>query len=191
MHASADNVQPPHPKTDPNPMHVSLHPLAAALLLTLPLLGCKKPETAGPAQAGFDALVAACTEYLAARAAHVRPGDGGTWIKTGYSPALVQPELNRTESPVTPYVGKIVIKDNEAQATASTQTDAQAITLTPAHLLSNRTHTFVYSYDGQQWRWQNGQRLTKTPGQNDKTQALNVADVSAAGSSGFAGCLPR
>ena len=37
MHASADNVQPPRAKTDPNPMHVSLHPLAAALLLTLPL----------------------------------------------------------------------------------------------------------------------------------------------------------
>jgi hypothetical protein len=27
--------------------------------------------------------------------------------------------------------------------------------------LSNRTHTFVYSFDGKTWRWQNGQLLTK------------------------------
>lgn len=172
-------------------MPLPLRPLAAALLLIVPLLGCSKPEPGGPAPAGFDALVAACTEFLAARKPHVRPGGSGEWIKTGYSPALVQRELNRTESPVTPYVGKIVVKDNEAQATATTQPDAQAITLTPAHLLSNRTHTFVYSFDGNQWRWQNGQRLTKIPGQNDQTQALTLADVSAQGPSGFAGCLPR
>ena len=68
--------------------------------------------------------------------------------------------------------------------------EAQAITLTPAHLLSNRTHTFVYSFDGQQWRWQNGQRLTKIPGQNDRMDELALAEVSAPGPQGFAGCLP-
>ncbi|MNT71354.1 hypothetical protein D3C72_2098310 [compost metagenome] len=84
-----------------------------------------------------------------------------------------------------------MVKDNEAQATAPTQAAAQAVTLTPAHLLSNRTHTFVYSFDGKQWRWQNGQLLTKIPGQNDSTVALTLADVSAVGPKGFAGCLPR
>ncbi|MDP3228279.1 MAG: hypothetical protein Q8N13_09920 [Acidovorax sp.] len=167
-----------------------LRSLTAAAML-LPLLGCSKPETSGPAQAGFDALVASCTQFLAERAPHVRPGGSGEWIKTGYSPALVQPELNRTESPVTPYVAKIVVKDNEAQAIATTQASAQGITLTPAHLLSNRTHTFVYSFDGTAWRWQNGQLLTKIPGQNDTTVALTLAEVSAVGPKGFVGCLPR
>lgn len=60
----------------------------------------------------------------------------------------------------------------------------------PAHLLSNRTHTFVYSFDGQQWRWQNGQRLTKIPGQNDRMDELALTEVSAPGPQGFAGCLP-
>lgn len=173
----------------PSPLRSAL--LLMAATLTLPLLGCKKPEASGPALTGFDALAAACTQALAAREPHVRPGGSGEWIKTGYSPALVQPEVTRTESAVTPYVGKIVIKDNEAQATATTEAAAQAITLTPAHLLSNRTHTFIYSFDGKQWRWQNGQRLTKIPGQNDQLEALTLADVNAAGPKGFAGCLPR
>ena len=121
----------------------------------------------------------------------MRPGGSGEWIKTGYSPALVQPEVTRTESAVTPYVGKIVIKDNEARATAATEAEAKAITLTPSHLLSNRTHTLVYSFDGTQWRWQNGQRLTKMPGQNDRVELVTLAEVSAAGPKGFAGCVPR
>ena len=121
----------------------------------------------------------------------MQPGDSGTWTKTGYSPALVQHELTRTESPVTPYVGKIVIKDNEAQATAAHPDTAQAIALTPAHLRSNRTHTFIYTFDGQQWRWQNGQRLTKAPGQNDTLVALAREAVSAPGPQGFAACSPR
>lgn len=178
------------PRHYPMNMPLFLRPLIAATLM-LPLLGCGKPQNSGPAQVGFDALVASCTAFVATREPHVRPGGSSEWIKTGYSPALVQPELNRTESTVTPYVGKIVVKDNEAQAAAATQASAQAITLTPAHLLSNRTHTFVYSFDGAQWRWQNGQLLTKIPGQNDSTVALTLADVSAVGPKGFAGCLPR
>ena len=183
----------PQPRQHPMNMPSPVRPLIAATLLLplMSLLGCGKPETGGPAQTGFDALVASCTQFLAAREPHVRPGGSGEWIKTGYSPALVVPELNRTESTVTPYVGKIVVKDNEAQAAATTQDGAQAITLTPAHLLSNRTHTFVYSFDGKTWRWQNGQLLTKIPGQNDTTVALALADVSAVGPKGFAGCLPR
>ncbi len=167
---------------------------AVLLLLTLPLgllAGCSKPEPTGPAQTSFAALATACTQFLAARQPHVRPSGPGEWTLTGYSPALVQTEVTRTDSPVTPYVGKLVIKDNEAQAHAPTEAAAQAISLTPAHLLSNRTHTFIYSFDGRQWRWQNGQRLTKVPGQNDRTEALSQAEVSAAGPKGFAGCLPR
>jgi hypothetical protein len=169
---------------------------AAPLLLALPLglgllAGCSKPEPTGPAQTSFATLASACTQFLAARQPHVRPSGPGEWTLTGYSPALVQPEVTRTESPVTPYVGKLVIKDNEAQAHAPTEAAAQAITLTPAHLLSNRTHTFIYSFDGQQWRWQNGQRLTKMPGQNDRVEVVTLAEVSAAGPKGFAGCVPR
>lgn len=167
---------------------------AAPLLLALPLgllAGCSKPEPTGPAQTSFAALASACTQFLAARQPHVRPSGPGEWTLTGYSPALVQPEVTRTESPVTPYVGKLVIKDNEAQAHAPTEAAAQAIILTPAHLLSNRTHTFIYSFDGQQWRWQNGQRLTKMPGQNDRVELVTLAEVSAAGPKGFAGCMPR
>lgn len=166
----------------------------ATLLLALPLgllAGCSKPEPTGPAQTSFAALASTCTQFLAARQPHVRPSGPGEWTLTGYSPALVQPEVTRTESPVTPYVSKLVIKDNEAQAHAPTEAAAQAITLTPAHLLSNRTHTFIYSFDGQQWRWQNGQRLTKMPGQNDRVEVVTLAEVSAAGPKGFAGCVPR
>ncbi len=167
---------------------------AVPLLLALPLgllAGCSKPEPSAPAQASFTALASACTQFLAARQPHVRPSGPGEWTLTGYSPALVQPEVTRTESPVTPYVGKLVIKDNEAQAHAPTEAAAQTITLTPAHLLSNRTHTFIYSFDGQQWRWQNGQRLTKIPGKNDLMEAVTLPEVSATGPKGFAGCLPR
>ncbi|RYF61730.1 MAG: hypothetical protein EOO29_47125 [Comamonadaceae bacterium] len=171
-------------------MSIPLRTLASVALLGI-LLGCGKSEINTPAQTEFDGLVAACTQFLAARAPHVRPGGTGEWIKTGYSPALVQHEVKRTESSLTPYVGKIVIKDNEAQAHAGTEAAAQAITLTPAQLLSNRTHTFVYSHDGTQWRWQNGQRLTKMPAHNDSTEALTLAEVSATGPKGFAGCLPQ
>lgn len=156
------------------------------------LLGCSKPDTSGgPAQASFAAVVAACTQFVADRQPHVHPGANGEWVKTGFSPAQVQREVSRTESAVTPYVGKIIIKDNEAQATAPSESAARDITLTPAHLLSNRTHTFIYSYDGQQWRWQNGQRLTKMPGHNDTTAAITLAEVAAAGPRGFAGCVPQ
>lgn len=184
--------------------HSALITLATTALACAALAACNKtatpqPPTAAAQQANdsFTAMAAACTQFLAAREAHVdafsEPDAQGnrTWAKTGYSPALVQPEVNATESPVTPFVGKIVIKDNEARATAATEAEAKAITLTPAHLLSNRTHTLVYSFDGKQWRWQNGQRLTKAPGQNDAMVALTQAEVSAPGPKGFAGCLPQ
>jgi len=166
------------------------------LLLTIALAGCDRPSGSGAipapvgaAQAGFDAIVASCTGFLAGRTPAVQQLGAGPWIKLGHSPAQVQHELTRTESAITPYVGKIVVKDNEARAAAASQADAQAITLTPAHLVSNRTHTFIYSFDGRQWRWNNGSRLTKTPGQDDATVALTLADVSAPGQ-GMAGCLP-
>lgn len=166
------------------------------------LAGCERPSNApsapttapaapaNVAETRFDAIVAACTQSVAGRTPTVRPTEPGTWAKVGYGPALVQRELTRTESPITPYVGKIVVKDNEARATAPTEAAAQAITLTPAHLLSNRTHTFVYRFDGKAWHWNNGSRFTKTPSQSDTTEALTLADVSAP-SKGFAGCLPR
>ena len=168
--------------------------LATALLTALQ--GCKPSDTpthpaARLAAAGFDAIAASCTQFLADRTPQVRSSGPDTWVKVGHSPALVQHEVNPTESPITPFVGKIVIKDNEALATATTKASAQAITLTPDHLLSNRTHTFIYSFDGQQWVWQNGQRLTKIPGQNDTAVALTLAEVSASGPNGFARCLPR
>lgn len=168
----------------------ALRPLIAASCL-LALLGCDKPASTGtPAEADFDAIVASCTQSVAGRTPTVQANDKGEWVKTGHSPAQVQREVTRTESPITPYVGKIVIKDNEARATAPTEAAANAITLTPAHLLSNRTHSFVYSFDGKQWRWDNGSLFTKTPSQSDTTVALTRADVSAPGQ-GFAGCLPR
>ncbi|MFN9728729.1 hypothetical protein [Acidovorax sp.] len=160
-----------------------------ALIVALP--GCNNAPVDGPAQAALDALVASCTRHLAAREPVVRPGTAAEWTKTGYSPAQVQGEVKPTGSPVTPYVGKIVIKDNEARATAPSEAAAQAVTLTPAHLLSNRTHTFIYSFDGKQWAWQNGQRLTKIPGHSDATEPLTRADVDGTGPQGFAPCLPR
>lgn len=182
------------------------HPFAALLLPTLLaatalLSGCDQPDSAAAppqldnsipasvAEAEFNTLVAACSTQLTQRQPSVRANAEGVWIKTGHSPALVQSELRHTESSVTPYVAKIVIKDNEAQASAATQAEAQAITLTPAHLLSNRTHTFVYHFDGRQWRWNNGLRLSKIPSRTDTTDALSHADLAAA-DSGFAACLP-
>ncbi len=165
--------------------------LSAAIAVTASLAGCSKPETTGPAHTGFEAIAAACSQFLATRQPFVLAGVAGDWTLTGYSPALLQPEVTRTDSTLTPYVGKLVIKDNEALAHAPNEAAARATTLTPAHVLSNRTHTFVYSFDGQQWRWQNGQRLTKIPGQNDRLEAVTLAEVSAAGPAGFAACLPR
>lgn len=184
-----------------SPSLFTMLPSLRALIATsfvLALLGCDKPTSTGApppvasstAEADFDALVVACTQSVAGRTPSVRPMEPGTWTKVGHSPAQVQREVTRTESPVTPYVGKIVIKDNEARATAPTEAAAQAITLTPAHLLSNRTHTFVYRFDGKAWHWNNGSRFTKTPSQSDTTEALTQADVSAP-SKGFGGCLPR
>lgn len=155
-------------------------------------------EATQKATENFATIVAACTQFVAARTPHVGPTGAdnatnsatGAWTKTGYSPAQVQSEVNPTESAVTPFVGKIVIKDNEARAAAATEAEAKATTLTPAHLVSNRTHTFVYSFDGQQWRWQNGQRLTKIPGQNDRMDELTLAEISAPGPQGFGGCVP-
>ncbi|WP_298211155.1 hypothetical protein [Acidovorax sp.] len=174
---------------------------AAALafaLSALALTGCDRitgepkaaPAAPSMAETDFDALVAACTQSVAGRTDSVRATEKGEWTKVGHSPALVQREVTRTESPITPYVGKIVIKDNEARATAPTEAEAQTITLTPAHLLSNRTHTFVYRFDGKTWHWNNGSRFTKTPSQSDTTEALSQADVSVP-AEGFAGCLPR
>jgi hypothetical protein len=171
----------------------------AALPLALALTGCDRlglgdgkqvPAAASQAETDFAALAAACSQFIAARAPQMRADGHGRWTKTGTSPAQVQHEVTRTESAITPYVGKIVIKDNLARASAATEAEAAAIPLTPAHLLSNRTHTFIYSFDGARWHWQNGQLLTKVPGQNDAMVALMLADVSVAGPGGFLGCLP-
>lgn len=165
--------------------------MVALLLASLLATSCNQPGDNGPAQAEFQAMAGACARFLAAREPRVQPGAAGDWTLTGFSPALVQPEVTRTNSSVTPFVGKLVIKDNEAQAHAPTEAAAQAMTLAPAHLLSNRTHTFIYRFDGQRWHWENGQRLTKIPGQQDAITALALADVSAPAPKGFAGCLPR
>ena len=173
--------------------------LVAALLVTaLALPGCDRnasPTTAAPpsastAEEDFRTLAAACAQSVASRLPTVQADSAGRWTQSGYSPAQVQHEVAHTESPITPYVGKIVVKDNLAQAHAGSEAEAQAITLTPANLHSNRTHTFVYSFDGQKWRWNNGSRLTKVPGQPDTVADMPLADVSVA-DSGFAGCLPR
>lgn len=179
------------PRTTP-PTTAATAALVLLLATTLALQACsRQSEATGPAKTAFDALAAACTEFAAARSATVAPGPGeGQWTKTGFGPALVQAEVTRTESAATPYVGKIVVKDNVAQATAASQAEAEAITLTPEHLLANRTHTFIYSHDGAHWRWDNGVRLTKRPGHNDSTVALTAADAAAPGE-GLAGCLPR
>ena len=172
-----------------------------ATACVLALLGCSKPAdtdaaasapsaASSVAEADFNAIVTACTQSVAARTPVVHANGQGAWAQVGHSPAQVKSEVTRTESTITPYVGKIEIKDNEAQATAPTEAEARAITLTPAHLLSNRTHTFVYRFDGQQWHWNNGSRFVKTPPLNDTTTVLTQADVALPGN-GFAGCLPR
>ena len=159
------------------------------LIALLTLQGCqdKPAPNSPPAQQSFDAIAQACTRSLAARTPQVQPGPSGDWTQTGFSPADVRAEISPTESAATPYVGKIVIKDNLAQAHAPTEAAARAITLTPAHLLANRTHTFIYRFDGQQWQWHNGQVLTKAPPLDDTAAPLMLAEVSA----NFAGCLPR
>lgn len=168
--------------------------IATALLLMLQ--GCDRPSS-GPAEtsdtsaeARFNAMAERCTQSIAARTQQVHANADGTWTKAGFSPALVQAEVKPTESTITPYVGKIVVKDNEARATAPTQAQAEAITLTPGHLLSNRTHTFVYLFDGKTWRWDNGSRFTKIPSRDDATVTLSLADMTAPGNE-FAACLPR
>lgn len=168
-----------------------LRPCLAALAAGALLAGCDKaPQRLSAAEAEFNALVAACTQSVAARPAVVRPEGPGRWTKTGYSAALVQGDVERTDVPATPYVGKIVIKDNHARAIAETEAAASAITLAPVHLLANRTHTFIYSHDGTRWRWQNGMRLDKVPSQGDTTVPLTLADAQATDDHGFAGCLP-
>ena len=167
-------------------------PAVALCALTLP--GCDghpPAATPNPAETSFTALVAECTRTVDARTPVVAATDSGAWSQTGYSPALVQGEVRRTESPATPYVGKIVVKDNIARATAPTEAQARALAPTPDHVLANRTHTFVYSYDGTRWHWQNGMRLSKSPTQADTTEPLALADVETADGGGLAGCLPR
>lgn len=168
--------------------------LAAALVLA----GCDRstapppgitPEVTAAAEATFDALATACAAGVEARVPSVQPSSDGRWTVHGYSAALVQREVNRTESSVTPLLGKIVVKDNEAQASTATEAEARAIILSPAHLLANRTHTFIYRFDGQRWHWANGSRLSKAPSQGDTTVPVTLAEVAAPGSD-FAKCLP-
>ena len=123
--------------TQPPIRPCALLQLAAAAAVAAGLAGCNKPEATGPATTSFDAITTACTQFLAARQPHVLPGAAGDWTLTGYSPALVQPEVTRTESTVTPYVGKLVIKDNEAQAHAPTEAAAQAIERAVAETLAD------------------------------------------------------
>lgn len=163
--------------------------LAAGALLAA--CGDKAAQTPSVAESEFHALVAACTSAVAARPAVVHPDGPGRWAKTGYSAALVQGDVERTDVAATPYVGKIVIKDNHARAVADTEAAASAITLAPMHLLANRTHTFIYSHDGTRWQWQNGMRLDKVPSLGDTRVPLTLADVQAADDGGLAGCIPR
>ena len=173
--------------------------IAMAMCATA-VAGCNKtagdPAEARAAETSFNAIVAACTQTIEARAftvsANDQAGQGGqgAWVKTGYSPASVQGEVTHTESAITPYVGKLVIKDNTARVTADTEAQAAAATLTPAHVLANRTYTFIFRFDGKQWVWSNGSLVTKTKTSEDTTAALTLADVAAAGP-GFAGCVVR
>ena len=148
------------------------------------------PEVKAAAEAALDTLAAACTRAVEARRPVVRPGADGQWTVHGYSAALVQRDVTATDSALTPLVGKIVVKDNEAQATAPTEAAARALTLAPPHLLANRTHTFIYRFDGQRWHWANGSRTSKMPSQNDETVPLTLAELAAPGSD-FAQCLPQ
>ena len=65
--------------------------LSAAIAVTASLAGCSKPETTGPAHTGFEAIAAACSQFLATRQPFVLAGVAGDWTLTGYSPALLQP----------------------------------------------------------------------------------------------------
>lgn len=166
----------------------------AVVLAAAALTGCSKPAAdsapTSAAQAGFNALVAACTQSIDARTFTVLANGQGEWVKTGYSPASVQGEVTPTESAITPYVGKLVIKDNTARVSAATEAQAAAATLTPAHVLANHTYTFIFRFDGQKWVWNNGSLVTKTKTTEDTTAALTLADVAAAGP-GFSGCVVR
>ena len=98
------------------------------------------------------------------------------------------------QDPSRPDIGLIIIDYLQLMSTGKrTENRVQEISEITRNMkvMANRTHTFIYSFDGTQWRWQNGQRLTKIPGQNDRLEAVTLADVSAAGPRGFAGCLPR
>ena len=174
-------------------MNTLLTPLLIAALVAV-LSACGRPDSAreplGAAQLSFDELVERCRQSIDAREPQVRQTSGGEWIKEGFSAALVQGEVQATDSAVTPYVGKIVVKDNLALATAPTQTEAAAVMLSPVHLVANRTHTLVLSFDGQTWRWNNGSLATKMPLRDNATAPLTPAGLSAA-EPGFAACLPR
>lgn len=174
-----------------------MQPIGKAIAMAVcaaALAGCNK--TAGDAtqisaaETSFNAIVAACTQTIAARAFTVSANGQGEWVKTGYSPASVQGEVIHTESAITPYLGKLVIKDNTARVSAATEAQAAAATLTPAHVLANRTYTFIFRFDGQQWVWNNGSLVIKTKTTEDTTAALTLADVAAAGP-GFSGCVAR
>ncbi|WP_422843075.1 hypothetical protein [Acidovorax sp. M2(2025)] len=187
------------PRAATAPAAAATAAVTAALLAALALSGCDRapsskppvaPEVATAAEAALDALAAACARAVEARQPTVQPTGDGRWTVHGYSAALVQRDVTATESPVTPLVGKIVVKDNEAQATAPTEADARAIILAPAHLVANRTHTFIYRFDGQRWQWANGSRTTKAPTQSDTTVPLERAELAAPGSD-FAACLPQ
>lgn len=170
-----------------------------ALLATLALAGCNRstssnppvaPAVAASAEAALDALAARCAQAVEARKPTVQRTSDGRWTVHGYSAALVQRDVTTTDSPITPLLGKIVVKDNEAQATAPSEAEARATILSPAHLVANRTHTFIYRFDGQRWHWANGSRTNKAPGQSDTTVPLALAELAAPGSD-FAPCLPQ
>lgn len=179
------------------PFQRMLGSVLSSVLCVVVLSGCNKPASdmtaadapAGSAQAQFNTMVNACTRSVAARVASVVKDGSGQWVKTGFSAALVQGEVNATQSAVTPFVGKIVVKDNHARATSPTEAEVRAIILAPVHLLSHRTHTFVYQFDGQRWQWNNGSLSTKTPVQPEATRPVNT-DELAAPDNGFMGCLP-
>ena len=165
----------------------------AAVLCAAVLAGCgpSASDAAPPsaAEVSFNDLVAACTKTIEARTFTVRSNDQGQWVKSGYSPASVTGEFTSTESKITPYLGKLVVKDNTARVSADTEAQAAATRLLPAHVLANHIYTFIFRFDGTQWVWSNGSLVTKTKTDEDVTKAMTLADVVAA--DGFAGCLPH
>lgn len=168
--------------------------LTAVLCAAVVAGGCSQSASdAAPlsaAEVSFNAIVVACTKTIEARTFTVRINSQGEWVKTGYSPASVQGEFTSTESTITPYLGKLVIKDNTARVSADTEERATAATLTPINVLANHTYTFIFRFDGAQWLWSNGSLVTKTKNNEDTTKTMTLADVAAAGE-GFAGCVPR